>query len=167
MFYFQKYKTAEALLELYQQIYSYKVDIYSVDLSQVPEITDDYYLYLDWVLHKFVSLPKVTVPARIIQSNVDIEDREYTYLLTSGFTIGVLDLVLRKNRVSLRVGDIIATHRVFEELSQLGSFEAFTRPAFVRQIVSITPHTYVYGMLNVVEWAIRVSDTDIVFRYHV
>lgn len=162
-----KYIVAQRLLNEYANLYWYKVDVYCVDESTLPEMTEDYALYLDYVITKFVTLPKKSIPVRFLESSAEVEEHMLGNILTSGFTIGVLDSVLRENRVSLKVGDIIATHRVFEEIATLKSFEQFTKPAFVRIVQSIVPRTFMVANVNILEWEVRLSDTDVVFRYQI
>lgn len=162
-----KFRSAERFLNEYAKLYWYEADLYMVDEGSVPVISDDYGLYLDYVVTKFRSLPKVTIPVRFVELESDLEENELGAILTTGFSLGVLDSVLREKKVSLRVGDVIATARVFDELAELKSFEQFTKPAFVRVVQSIVPRTLMIGLMNVVEWVIRVSDTDVVFRYYV
>lgn len=161
--------SANSLLQNYEELYYVWIDVYNVDESSIPTVLDkeDYEMYLDLVITKFKSLPKKSIPVRFIEPRVEEEERELGYRLTTGFRLGVLDGVLRTYGVSLRVGDIITTYRIFEELGDLKSFEQFTKTAFVRPIQAIVPAVYTLSMQNALEWEIQVSDTDIVFRYFV
>lgn len=162
-----KHLSAERFLKEYAKLYWYEVDLYMVDESLVSPVTDDYGLYLDYVVSKFQSLPKITVPVRFVDLESDVEENEFGAFLTTGFNLGILDSILREKQVSLRIGDVISTSRIFEELANLKSFEQFTKPAFVRVVQSIVPRTVMIGLMNVLEWVVRVSDTDVVFRYYV
>jgi len=162
-----KIATAQSLLQDYEEMYYVWVDVYQVDESALPSPDQlvDFHFYLDYVITKFKSLPKKSIPVRFIEPQVDVEQRELGYMLTTGFRLGVLDSVLRKYQVSLHVGDIVTTYRLFEELGDLKSFEEFTKTAFVRPIQAIIPVTYTLSMQNVLEWELQVSDTDVIFRY--
>lgn len=162
-----KYKAAQRFLHEYAKLYWYVVDVYCVDESALPPMTEDYAMYLDFVITKFVTLPKKTIPVRFLESSVDVEENMLGNILTSGFAICVLDSILRENKVSLKVGDIISTHRVFEDIAELKSFSQFTKPAFVRIVQSIVPRTFMVANVNTLEWEIRLSDTDVVFRYQI
>jgi hypothetical protein len=71
---------------------------------------------------------------------------------------------LRQEGVSLRVGDVVASAGVFEELAQLKSFEQFTKPVFVRFVQDVKPSMFVLQYNNTLEWRMRVSEADVVFR---
>jgi len=162
-----KVQSAQSFLQDYEEMYYVWVDVYQVDEGSLPSPDQlaDFYFYLDYVITKFKSLPKVSIPVRFIEPQVDVEQKELGYMLTTGFRLGVLDSVLRKYQVSLHVGDIVTTYRLFEELGDIKSFEEFTKTAFVRPIQAIIPVTYTLSTQNVLEWEIQVSDTDVIFRY--
>lgn len=164
-----KYKVAESLLNSYANLYWYRVDVYMVDESLVQRGADDvdYDLYLDYLRTKYKSLPRVTIPVRFIATENDVEGRDWSFVLGTGFRLGILDKVLRDNNVSLRVGDVIATSRILDQVMEHQSFDVFSQPVFVRIVQTIVPHTYVVSGINVMEWEVMVSDRDVVFRYFV
>jgi hypothetical protein len=49
----------------------------------------------------------------------------------------------------------------------LKSFEQFTKPVFVRFVQNIQPSVFVLKHNNVLEWALEVSEADVVFRLSV
>ena len=164
-----KFKVAENLLNRRAYLYWYMVDVYSVDESRV-SITgneSDYDLYLDYLMTNVETLNAVTIPVRFIESASDVDNREWVYVLSTGFSIGILDSVLRDKKVSLKVGDVIATARILPEVAQHKSFDVFTKPVFVRIVQSVVPRTYVVANVNVLEWEVRLSHKDVVFRYYV
>lgn len=164
---FSRYFSAIRFLHQYSDLYNYTIDVYEVDESSIPPLIEDHSLYLDFIVTKFVSLPKKTIPVRFIDRRVEVEGRELGSIVTSGFSIGILDSVLREHKVTLKVGDVVATSNVFEELAQIKSFELFTKPAFVRVVQSIVPNIVLLTLNTVVEWRVELSSTDVVFRYYV
>jgi len=163
-----KYKTAELWLLRYSQLYWYPVDYYMLDESlkeglMLGEISD-YEFYVDKVVNFFKVLPKKTLYARILAPGAETEQDTLGYILTMGFEVCVPDILLRQEGVSLRVGDVVASAGVFEELAQLKSFEQFTKPVFVRFVQDIKPSVFVLQYNNVLEWKMRVSDADVVVR---
>lgn len=162
-----KYKTAEALLQRYEELYYYQVDYYMVDdQSFVYQQQEDYDRYLDWVVSYFVTLPKVTIPVRIFGWRVDEDENVLGKILSSGFSLGVLDKVLREYGVSVRVGDVVASAGVFTELVNLKDYNQFVKPVFVRLVQKVEPNVFILQGNNVLEWKIDLSDTDVVFRYY-
>ncbi len=160
-----KTRTANAMLDTYETLYYMEVDIYHVDMRSLPQPDADFQMYLDLIITTFKSLPAVTVPARFIASVAEPEKKELGYLLQSGFKLGILDSILRKNNVSLGIGDIITTQGIFGKLANLTSFTELTSALFVRPVQTILPKTYTLSMQNLLEWEVEVSDTDVVFRY--
>jgi hypothetical protein len=161
-----KYKTAETWLLQYSRLYWYPVDYFMLDENQkvmLGEMTD-YEFYVDKVVNFFKVLPKKTLYVRILAPEAETEQDILGYLLTTSFEVAVADVLLRQEGVSLRVGDVIASAGVFEELAQLKSFEQFTKPVFVRFVQDIKPSVFVLQHNNVLEWKMRVADADIVFR---
>lgn len=163
----RKYKTAEALLQRYEELYYYQVDYYMVDDQNfVYQQQEDYDRYLDWVVSYFVALPKVTIPVRIFGWRVDEDENVLGKILSSGFSLGVLDKVLREYGVSVRVGDVVASAGVFTELANLKDYNQFVKPVFVRLVQKVEPNVFILQGNNVLEWKIDLSDTDVVFRYY-
>jgi len=164
-----KYRTAELWLLKYSKLYWYSVDYYMLDEEQrlmLGEIAD-YEFYVDKVINFFKLLPKKTLYVRILEPEADMEQETLGYILTSKFRVAVPDVVLRVEGVSPRVGDVVASAGVFEEVAQLKSFEQFTKPMFVRFVQNIQPSIFVLQCNNVLEWVIEVSDADVVFRLYV
>jgi hypothetical protein len=161
-----KYQIAEQWLLQYSQLYWYPVDYYMLDEGHRVMLGElsDYEFYVDKVVSFFVMLPKKTLYARILGPGAETEQNTLGYILTVGFEIAVPDVLLRKEQVALRVGDVVASAGVFEELAQLKSFEQFTKPVFVRFVQDIKPSIFVLQYNNTLEWKMRVSDADIVFR---
>jgi hypothetical protein len=124
----------------------------------------DYEFYVDKVVNFFKVLPKKTLYVRVLAPEAETEQDTLGYILTSSFEIAVADALLRQEGVSPRVGDVVASAGVFEELAQLKSFEQFTKPVFVRFVQEIKPSVFVLQHNNVLEWKLRVSDADVVFR---
>jgi hypothetical protein len=161
-----KYAIAENWLLQYSRLYWYPVDYYMLDESQrvmLGEMTD-YEFYVDKVVNFFKVLPKKTLYVRILAPEAETEQDTLGWLLTARFKVAVADILLRQEEVSLRVGDVIASAGVFEELAQLKSFEQFTKPVFVRFVQDIKPSVFVLQHNNVLEWVMEVSDADVVFR---
>jgi len=161
-----KYKIAEQWLLQYSRLYWYPVDYYMLDESQRLMLSDvsDYEFYVDKVVNFFRVLPKKTLYVRILAPEAETEQNTLGWLLTTKFKVAVVDVLLRQEGVSLRVGDVVASAGVFEELAQLKSFEQFTKPVFVRFVQDIKPSIFVLQHNNVMEWVMEVSDTDVVFR---
>ena len=121
-----KYGTAERWLLKYSQLYWYPVDYYMLDESlkeglMLGEISD-YEFYVDKVVNFFKVLPKKTLYARILAPGAETEQDTLGWILTMGFEVCVPDILLRQEGGSLRVGDVVASAGVFEELAQLKSF---------------------------------------------
>ena len=125
----------------------------------------DYEFYVDKVLNFFKVLPKKTLYVRVLNPEADAEQDTLGYILTSRFRIAVADVLLRQEGVSPRVGDVVASAGVFEELARLKSFDQFTKPVFVRFVQNIEPSIFVLQHNNVLEWVMEVSDSDVVFRF--
>jgi hypothetical protein len=161
-----KYQIAEQWLLQYSQLYWYPVDYYMLDESQRVMLGElnDYEFYVDKVVNFFMMLPKKTLYVRILAPEAETEQNILGYILTMGFDVAIPDILLRQEQVALRVGDVIASAGVFEELAQLKSFEQFTKPVFVRFVQDIKPSIFVLQYNNTLEWKLRVSDADIVFR---
>jgi hypothetical protein len=162
-----KYRTAELWLLQYSQLYWYMVDYYMLDEEQRLMLGDlsDYEFYVDKVVNFFRVLPKKTLYVRVLSPEADTEQDTLGYILTSRFRIAVADVLLRQEGVSPRVGDVVASAGVFEELAKLKSFEQFTKPVFVRFVQNIQPSIFVLQHNNVLEWVMEVSDADVVFRF--
>ena len=161
-----KYGTAEKWLLKYSQLYWYPVDYYMLDESQrlmLGEMTE-YEFYVDKVVNFFKVLPKKALYVRILAPEAETEQDTLGWLLTTRFKIAVADVLLRQEGVSPRVGDVVASAGVFEELAQLKSFEQFTKPVFVRFVQDIKPSVFVLQHNNVLEWRMRVAESDVVFR---
>jgi len=163
-----KYRTAERWLVQYSQLYWYEVDYYMLDESlkeglMLGEMTE-YEFYVDKVVNFFKLLPKKTLYVRVLAPEAETEQDTLGWILTSKFQIAVADILLRQEGVSPRVGDVVASAGVFEELAQLKSFDQFTKPVFVRFVQSIKPSVFVLQHNNVLEWVMEVSDSDVVFR---
>jgi hypothetical protein len=124
----------------------------------------EYEFYVDKVVNFFMVLPKKTLYVRILAPEAETEQDILGYLLVSRFRVAVADVLLRQEGVSPRVGDVIASAGVFEELAQLKSFEQFTKPVFVRFVQDIKPSIFVLQHNNVLEWVLEVSEADVVFR---
>jgi hypothetical protein len=124
----------------------------------------DYEFYVDKVVNFFKLLPRKTLYVRILAPEADMEQDTLGYILTSKFRVAVPDILLRAAEVSPRVGDVIASVGVFEEIAQLKSFEQFTKPVFVRFVQNIQPSIFVLQHNNVLEWVLEVSEADVVFR---
>ena len=165
----QKYKTAERWLSSYSDLYWYQVDWYELDESQKLMFGEDadYGFYVDKVVNFFKMLPKKTIGVRILPIEPGMERETLGHILVTEFEIAVPDVVLRDAGISPRVGDVIASAGVFDELAELESFDQFTKPVFVRFVQEIKPATFVLMHNNVLEWRIRVSESDVVFRYAV
>ncbi len=162
-----KYRTAEALLARYESLYYYQVDYYQVDeVNFFYKGREDYDTYLDWVVSYFVAKEKVTIPVRIFEWRQDEEEANLGKILSTGFSIGVLDKVLRDYGISVRVGDVVASAGVFDELANLKDYSQLVKPVFVRLVQRVEPHVYILQGNNVLEWRLQVSDTDVVFRYY-
>jgi hypothetical protein len=164
-----KYKTAERWLLKYSQLYWYPVDYYMLDEDQklmLGEMTE-YEFYVDKVVNFFKVLPKKTLYVRILAPSAETEQETLGYILTTGFEICVPDVLLRETGVALRVGDVVCSSRVFETLAELKSFQQFTQPVFVRFVQDIKPSVFVLQHSNTLEWRMRVSDSDVVFRLSV
>lgn len=161
-----RYKTAEQWLLKYSQLYWYPVDYYMLDEEQRLMLGEmaEYEFYVDKVVNFFKLLPKKTLYVRILSPEDEVEQDTLGYILTHSFEIAVADVLLRQEGVSPRVGDVVASAGVFEEVAQLKSFEQFTKPVFVRFVQDIKPSIFVLQHNNVLEWKMRVSDADIVFR---
>jgi len=161
-----KYGTAEKWLLKYSQLYWYPVDYYMLDESQRLMLSEvsDYEFYVDKVVNFFKVLPKKTLYVRILAPEAETEQDTLGWLLTLRFKIAVADVILRQEGVSPRVGDVVASAGVFEELAQLKSFEQFTKPVFVRFVQDIRPSVFVLQHNNTIAWVMEVSDADIVFR---
>lgn len=161
-----KYGTAEKWLLKYSQLYWYPVDYYMLDESQRLMLSEvsDYEFYVDKVVNFFKVLPKKTLYVRILAPEAETEQDTLGWLLTTRFKIAVADVLLRQEGVSPRVGDVVASAGVFEELAQLKSFEQFTKPVFVRFVQDIKPSVFVLQHNNVLEWRMRVAESDVVFR---
>jgi hypothetical protein len=161
-----KYGSAEAWLDSYSGMYWYPIDFYAVDetVDLRPAQSDLYSFYLDRVVNYFQSLPKVTLPARIIGNTTDTEPDDLGYIFRHSFIVVVPDIALRKNRVSLRVGDVVTTAGLFGEMADLKDFSQYTKPAFVRLIQRISPQSYALVYHHTLEWGLEVSDTDVIFR---
>jgi hypothetical protein len=145
------------------------VDYYMLDEEQrlmLGEMTD-YEFYVDKVVNFFRVLPKKTLYVRVLSPEADTEQDTLGYILTSRFRVAVADVLLRQEGVSPRVGDVVASAGVFEELAKLKSFEQFTKPVFVRFVQNIQPSVFVLQHNNVLEWVMEVSDADVVFRLSV
>jgi hypothetical protein len=164
-----KYGTAELWLLKYSQLYWYPIDYYMLDEEQRLMLGDisDYEFYVDKVVNFFKVLPKKTLYVRILGSEADTEQDTLGYILTSRFSVAVADVLLRQEEVSPRVGDVVASAGVFEELAKLKSFEQFTKPVFVRFVQNIQPSIFVLQHNNVLEWIMEVSDADVIFRLSV
>ena len=161
-----KYGAAEKWLLKYSQLYWYPVDFFMLDEDQklmLGEMTE-YEFYVDKVVNFFKVLPKKTLYVRILAPSAETEQDTLGWLLTTGFEICVPDIQLRSNGVALRVGDVVASAGVFEEIAQLKSFEQFTKPVFVRFVQDIKPSIFVLQHNNVLEWRVRVAEADVVFR---
>jgi hypothetical protein len=124
----------------------------------------DYEFYVDKVVNFFKVLPKKTLYVRVLAPEAETEQDTLGYILTSSFEIAVADVLLRQEEVSPRVGDVVASAGVFEELAQLKSFDQFTKPVFVRFVQEIKPSVFVLQHNSTLEWKLRVSDADVVFR---
>jgi len=161
-----KYKSAEAWLDSYSSMYWYPVDFYAVDESVDlrPAEDDLYSFYIDRVINYFNTLPKVTLPARIISNVTDMEPDNLGLIFRHSFLVVVPDVALRKNQVSIRVGDVITTSGLFGELADLKDFSQYVKPAFVRLIQRVSPQTYALVYHHTLEWGLEVSDTDVIFR---
>jgi hypothetical protein len=163
-----KYKTAEQWMLQYSRLYWYPVDYYMLDENQRERLMSgemsEYEFYVDKVVNFFKVLPKKTLYVRILAPEAETEQDILGYILTTGFEVCVPDVQLRQEEVSLRVGDVVASAGVFEELAQLKSFEQFTKPVFVRFVQDIKPSVFVLQHNNVLEWRMRVSEADVVFR---
>jgi len=161
-----KYGTAEKWLLKYSQLYWYPVDYYMLDESQRLMLSEvsDYEFYVDKVVNFFKVLPKKTLYVRILAPEAETEQDTLGWLLTTRFKIAVADVLLRQEGVSPRVGDVVASAGVFEELAQLKSFEQFTKPVFVRFVQDIKPSVFVLQHNNTIEWVMEVSDADVVVR---
>ena len=162
-----KYYTAELWLLKYSQLYWYPVDYYMLDEEHRLMLGEmsEYEFYVDKVVNFFRVLPKKTLYVRVLSPEINTEQDILGYILTSGFRIAVADVLLRQEGVSPRVGDVVASAGVFEELAKLRSFEQFTKPVFVRFVQSIQPSIFVLQHNNVLEWVLEVSDSDVVFRF--
>ena len=161
-----KFKTGEQWLLQYSQLYWYPVDYYMLDESEremVGELSE-YDRYVDNVVNFFKVLPKKTLYVRLLAPEAETEQDTLGWLLTAKFKVAVADVLLRQEEVSPRVGDVIASAGVFEELAQLKSFEQFTKPVFVRFVQDIKPSVFVLQHNNILEWVMEVSDADVVFR---
>lgn len=161
-----KFKTGEQWLLQYSQLYWYPVDYYMLDEDQrvmVGELSE-YDRYVDKVVNFFKVLPKKTLYVRLLAPEAETEQDTLGYILTTGFEVCVADVLLRREGVSLRVGDVVASAGVFDKISQLKSFEQFTEPVFVRFVQDIKPSVFVLQHNNTIEWRMRVSDADVVFR---
>ena len=161
-----KYRTAENWLLRYSQLYWYPVDYYALDEDHrlVLGEMSSYEFYVDKVVNFFKLLPKRTLYVRVLSPEAESEQDTLGWLLTSRFQIAVADVLLRREGVSPRVGDVVASAGVFEELAQLKSFDQFTKPVFVRFVQNIKPSVFVLQHNNVLEWVMEVSDSDVVFR---
>jgi len=161
-----KYRTAEEWLLKYSQLYWYPVDYFALDESHRLMLSEvsEYEFYVDKVVNFFKLLPKKTLYVRVLAPEADTEQDTLGWLLTSRFQIAVADVLLRREGVSPRVGDVVASAGVFERLAQLKSFEQFTEPVFVRFVQVIKPSVFVLQHNNVLEWVMEVADSDIVFR---
>jgi hypothetical protein len=124
----------------------------------------EYDRYVDKVVNFFKVLPKKTLYVRLLAPEAETEQDILGWLLTAKFKVAVADVLLRQEEVSPRVGDVIASAGVFEELAQLKSFEQFTKPVFVRFVQDIKPSVFVLQHNNILEWVMEVSDADVVFR---
>jgi hypothetical protein len=124
----------------------------------------EYEFYVDKVVNFFKLLPKKTLYVRVLSPEAETEQDTLGWILTSRFQIAVADILLRQEGVSPRVGDVVASAGVFEELAQLKSFDQFTKPVFVRFVQNIKPSVFVLQHNNVLEWVMEVADSDIVFR---
>ena len=168
---FPKFSVAQRLLSEYEKLYFYEVDYYMVDDVDLQSILQSggRDMYLDYVVNYFSMLEPVRIPVRIGEVRTDQEEQTLGHILSTGFTIFVLDNVLREKGVGVRKGDVVASSGIFSELARMKDegYRVFTRPAFVRLVQSVSPHSYVLQQNNVLEWAIMVSDTDVVFRYYV
>jgi hypothetical protein len=161
-----KYETAERWLLAYSRLYWYPVDYFALDENHrlmLGELSE-YEFYVDKVVNFFKMLPKKTLYVRVLSPDADTEQDTLGYILTSRFQVAVADVLLRQEGVSPRVGDVVASAGVFEELAQLKSFEQFTKPVFVRFVQNIKPSVFVLQHNNVLEWVMEVADSDIVFR---
>jgi hypothetical protein len=125
---------------------------------------NEYDMYVDKVVNFFKVLPKKTLYVRLLAPEAETEQDTLGWLLTAKFKVAVADVLLRQEEVSPRVGDVIASAGVFEELAQLKSFEQFTKPVFVRFVQDIKPSVFVLQHNNILEWVMEVSDADVVFR---
>jgi hypothetical protein len=161
-----KYQTAEMWLLKYSQLYWYPVDYYMLDEEHRLMLGEmsEYEFYVDKVVNFFKLLPSKTLYARILAPEADMEQDTLGYILTSKFRVAVPDILLRAAEVSPRVGDVIASVGVFEEIAQLKSFEQFTKPVFVRFVQNIQPSVFVLQHNNVLEWVLEVSEADVVVR---
>jgi len=164
-----KYRTAELWLLKYSRLYGYPVDYYMLDENERLMLGEmsEYEFYVDKVVNFFKLLPKKTLYVRILAPEADMEQDTLGYILTSKFRVAVPDILLRVEGVSPRVGDVIASVGVFEEVAELKSFEQFTKPVFVRFVQNIQPSVFVLQHNNVLEWVLEVSEADVVFRLSV
>jgi hypothetical protein len=142
------------------------VDYYALDENHRLMLGEmsEYEFYVDKVVNFFKLLPKKTLYVRVLSPEADTEQDTLGWILTSSFEIAVADVLLRQEGVSPRVGDVVASAGVFEELAELKSFEQFTKPVFVRFVQEIKPSVFVLQHNNAVEWKMRLADSDIVFR---
>jgi len=161
-----KFKTAEKWLLEYSQLYWYPVDYYMLDEDQRVMVGElkDYDGYVDKVVNFFKVLPRKTLYVRLLAPEAETEQDTLGLILTTGFEMCVADVLLRQEGVSLRVGDVVASAGVFDKIAQLKSFDQFTEPVFVRFVQDIKPSVFVLQYNNTLEWRMRVSDADVVFR---
>ena len=161
-----KYGTAEIWLLKYSRLYWYPVDYYMLDEEQRLMLGQmaEYEFYIDKVVNFFKLLSKKTLYVRILPSEPETEQDTLGYILTNSFEIAVADVLLRQEGVSPRIGDVVASAGVFEEVAELKSFEQYTKPVFVRFVQDIKPSVFVLQHNNALEWRMRVSEADVVFR---
>jgi len=119
---------------------------------------------VDKVVNFFKVLPKKTLYVRLLAPEADTDQDILGSILITSFEVAVSDALLRQEGVSLRVGDVVASAGVFDKLAQLKSFDQFTEPVFVRFVQDIKPSVFVLQYNNTIEWRMRVSDADVVFR---
>jgi hypothetical protein len=162
----QKYKTLEQWLVSYSGLYWYQVDYYEMDSSVnlMAGNQSDYSFYLDKVINYFSVLPKKTIPARILSPDSNADKDTLGYILNTAFDVVVPDVVLRNAGISVRVGDVVCSAGVFGQLANLKDFSQFTQPVFVRLVQSVAPRSFVLQHNNIIEWDIKVSNSDVIVR---
>lgn len=164
-----KYNISEISLYRYFQLYGFQVDYYQVDspigFGTPDEYKDNFEFYLDKVINYFSLKPVVPLSCRIGKAAYDKDKKEGVgWSLTTGFDLFVCDKELRDKSISVSVGDVVTSNRLFAEIATIKDFSQLTAPSFVRFVEDVEPASFVAGGSNILIWKITVSDTDVIFR---